>query len=203
MLLVSGTIVGSSASRGFEANVLTCGTMKNFHILSCLTLLLAAAACKTEPTSPEQTFRLTATLSGSKGCVVNAPDTVYRSAGLFTGDQPNKFVSTYNTFYHGFWCWVSVDGGVSEKSGAANIFVAFSGNTFGKPLAVGNYGIRFDILEDTPAMMATVRFQALNLNGDEYRPLDNSSGSIVVDSTADGTRTIRIDVPVIRYSYHL
>ena len=59
------------------------------------------------------------------------------------------------------------------------------------------------ILDDTPPMMATMRFQALNLNGDEYRPLDGAPGSIVVDSAADGTRTVHVDLQVIRYSYHL
>jgi hypothetical protein len=95
---------------------------------------------------------------------------------------------------------VSVDGGKSESHGAANMYVIFSGNTLGKPLAVGSYGIRFDILEDTPPMMASIRFQSLQLNGDEYRPLDNAPGSIVVDSAADGTRTVHVDLQVVRYS---
>jgi hypothetical protein len=121
--------------------------------------------------------------------------------GNITGDVPKKFVSTYNANYHGFSCWVSVDGGVSEKSGAGFFNVIFSGNTLGKPLAVGSYGVRFVILDDTPPMMATIRFKTLLLNGDEYRPMDNAPGSIVVDSTADGTRNIHVDLQAIRYSY--
>ena len=172
-------------------------------LLSLTLVVLVAAACAKEPTAPANTFHISATLSGANGCTVSAPDTVYRSAGLFSGDQPKKFVSTFDNYYHGFWCWVSVDGGVSEKAGAGNIYVVFSGNTFGKPLAVGNYGVRFDILDTTPPMMASIRFQALNLNGDEYRPVDNAPGSIVVDSASDGTRTVHINLDVVRYSYHL
>jgi hypothetical protein len=133
---------------------------------------------------------------------VNAPDNVYSSVNNFYGDKPNKFVSTYDANYHGFSCWVSVDGGKSEAQGAGFFNVVFSGNTLGKPLAVGNYGVKFEILDTTPPMMATVRFKTLNLNGDEYRPVDNAVGSIVVDSTADGTRNIHVDIQAIRFSFN-
>jgi hypothetical protein len=175
--------------------------MRSF--LSPLIITLIAAACAKEPTAPAPAFHITATISGSNGCTVNAPDAIYSSSGVFNGDQPKKFVSTYDKNYHGFWCWVSVDGGASERLGAGNFFLAFSGNTLGKPLAVGKYGISFDMLDDTPPMTASVRFQTLNLNGDEYRALDNAAGSVVVDSAADGTRTVHVDLQVVRYSYHL
>ena len=50
-------------------------------------------------------------------------------------------------------------------------------------------------------MNASIRFKSLYLNGDEYRPLDTSVGTIVVDSTADGTRNIHIDIQAFRFSY--
>jgi hypothetical protein len=62
--------------------------------------------------------------------------------------------------------------------------------------------VKFEILDNTAPMMATIRFKTLNLNGDEYRPLDNAAGSIVVDSTADGTRNIHVDLQAIRFSYN-
>src|SRR6187549_411836 len=103
--------------------------------LSLAFIALVTSACAKEPTAPTaQTFHITATVAGATGCTVNAPDTVYHSVGNFSGDQPKKFVSTFDTYYHGFWCWVSVDGGKSEAAGAANLYVVFSGNTFGKPL---------------------------------------------------------------------
>lgn len=171
--------------------------------LSALAVLAVVAGC-VEPTAAPapQTFHLSATLSGANGCTVNAPDNVYYSTGLFFGDQPKKFVSTFDKNYHGFGCWVAVDGH-SEAQGAANLYVVFSGNTFGKPLAVGTYGVRFEVLDDTPAQMATIRFQSLNLGNDELRPLDNAAGSIVVDSASDGTRSVHIDLQVIRYTYAL
>ena len=168
-------------------------------------LLLAVAACKVETTTPANPtmYHITATVTGANTCSVTAPDNTYSSINNITGDQPKKFVSTYDKNYHGFSCWVSVDGGVSEKLGAGFFNVVFSGNTLGKPLAVGSYKVRFELLDETPPMNATIRFKTLNLNGDEYRPLDNSTGTIVVDSTADGTRSIRVDLQTFRFSYGL
>jgi hypothetical protein len=173
-------------------------------ILPLVTLLLVASGCKVETTAPAtpDTYHITATISGANTCSVNAPDHVYTSVNNITGDKPRNFVSTYDANYHGFSCWVSVDGGVSEKLGAGFFNVIFSGNTLGKPLAVGSYGVKFEILDNTPPMMATIRFKTLNLNGEEYRPLDNAAGSIVVDSTADGTRNIHVDLQAIRFSYN-
>ena len=175
--------------------------MRSF--VPALTLLFAASGCKMESTTPPAptTYHITAAVTGANTCVVNAPDNVYSSTNNITGDVPKKFVSTYDKNYHGFSCWVSVDGGVSEKLGAGFFNVIFSGNTLGKPLAVGNYGVKFELLDETPPMNATIRFKTMNLNGDEYRPLDNAVGSIVVDSTADGTRNIHVDLQAIRFSY--
>lgn len=168
-----------------------------------LVVLLAVSGCKVESTTPQAptTYRIQATITGENTCSVTAPDNVYTSVGLITGDVPRKFVSTFNKNYHGFSCWVSVDGGQSERLGAGFFNVIFSGNTLGQPLAVGSYGIRFELLDETPPMMATIRFKTLLLNGDEYRPLDNAVGSIVVDSTADGTRNIHVDLQAFRFSF--
>ena len=173
-------------------------------IFPALAVLLAASGCKVvEPTTPVDPtmYHITATITGSNTCSVTAPDNNYSSINNITGDLPRKFVSTYDRNYHGFSCWVSVDGGVSEKLGAGFFNVIFSGNTLGKPLAVGSYKLKFEVLDETPPMNATIRFKTLKLNGDEYRPLDTSAGSIVVDSTTDGTRNIHIDLQAFRFSY--
>jgi hypothetical protein len=173
-------------------------------IFPALAVLLAASGCKvaesTTPLDPTM-YHITATISGSNACTVTAPDNTYSSVNNITGDLPKKFVSTFDRNYHGFSCWVSVDGGVSEALGAGFFNVIFSGNTLGKPLAVGTYKPKFEILDETPAMYASIRFKTLELNGDEYRPLDTSIGSIVVDSTADGTRNIHVDLQAFRFKY--
>lgn len=173
-------------------------------IFPALALILAAAGCKvTDSATPPQPtmYHITAELSGSNTCSVTAPDNVYTSTNNFNlGDKPKKFVSTYNANYHGFSCWVSVDGGKSEALGAGFFNVIFSGNTYGQPLAVGTYKLKFEILDETPPMSASIRFKTLNLNGDEYRPLDTSEGTIVVDSTADGTRNVHVNIQAFRWS---
>lgn len=166
-----------------------------------LALALAAMACKTDSTTtePPVTFHVVATVSGANTCAVSALDKNYASIGQIKGDVPSKFIGTLDKNYHGLSCWVSVDGGQTINGGDAFMNVIFSGNTLGKPLAVGTYGLRFEILDNTPEMMATIRIGSSSIGGDELRPLDNAQGSITVDSTANGTRNIHVDLQAIRY----
>lgn len=173
--------------------------MRSYFVLA---LAVAASGCKIDSTTtaePPVMFHITATISGNNTCAVNALDKSLSSIGQIAGDKPTKFVGTLDKNYHGLSCWVSADGGVSTTGGDGFFNVIFSGNTLGKPLAVGTYGLRFEILDTTPDMMATVRFGSSTIGGDELRPLDDAQGSVMVDSTANGTRTIHVDVQAIRY----
>ena len=169
--------------------------------LVVLGLALAVASCKIEsaPVEPLATFHVVANVTGSNTCSVNALDKSYGSIGQITGDKPTKFISTFNKNYHGFSCWVSADGGVTTNGGDGFLNIVFSGNTLGQPLAVGTYGLRFEILDNTPPMMATIRWGSSSIGGDELRPLDNAEGTITVDSTATGARNIHVDLQAIRY----
>ena len=166
-------------------------------------LALAAFACKTTTTAPEAapTFHVVANVTGVNTCAVNTLDLTFGSIGQITGDVPAKFVGTLDKNYHGLSCWVSVDGGVTTKGGDGFLNIIFSGNNYGKPLAVGTYGLRLEIFDDTPAMMATIRFHPSTLGGDELRPLDNAQGVITVDSTATGSRNIHVDLQATRWHY--
>ena len=168
-----------------------------------LALGLAASACKTDTTAPAAapTFHVAATVTGSNTCAVNTLNLSYGSIGQISGDVPAKFVGTLDKNYHGLTCWVSVDGGVTSNGGDGFLNIVFSGNSFGKPLAVGTYGLRLQILDDTPLMMATIRFHTSSLGGDELRPLDNAVGSITVDSTANGARNIHVNLEATRWRY--
>ncbi|MEP6508206.1 MAG: hypothetical protein ABJC63_08265 [Gemmatimonadales bacterium] len=173
--------------------------MRSYFVLA---LAIAASACKIESTTtaePPVTFHVTATISGNNTCAVNALDKNLSSIGQIKGDTPSKFIGTLDKNYHGISCWVSADGGVTTASGDAFFNVIFSGNNLDKPLAVGRYGLRFEILDSTPKLMATVRFGSSSIGGDELRPLDDAQGSVTVDSTANGTRTIHVDLQAIRY----
>jgi hypothetical protein len=171
--------------------------------LFALTLLVAASACKIESTTQPvdvPLYHVVATVTGSNTCAVSAMDKTYGSIGQVAGDVPSKFIGTLDKNYHGLSCWVSVDGGNTKNGGDAFINIIFSGNNFGKPLAVGTYKLTWLVLDETPPMTATIRFHPSDLDGDELRPLDNAVGSIVVDSAANGARTIHVDLQAIRYS---
>jgi len=77
--------------------------------------------------------------------------------------------------------------------------VLFSGNNFGKPLAVGTYALSREVLDDTPLGFAAVSFRTAFLGVDKLRTMDNAVGSVVVDSTASGARRIRVDAEVVRW----
>ncbi len=174
------------------------------HSYLAVSLLAVVAACKPDSTAPAAvpTLRVVANVSGSNTCSVNTLDASYGSIGQIRGDVPAKFVGTLaDKGYHGFTCWVSTDGGVTANGDNGFINVIFAGNTYGKPLAVGTYGLRLEILDDSPPMTATIRFHPASLGNDELRPLDNAVGSIVVDSTASGVRNIHIDLQAVRWHY--
>ena len=170
-----------------------------------LALAVAASACKTDTaTAPvaAPTYRVLATVSGTNTCAVNSMNQTYGSIGQITGDVPAKFIGTLpDKNYHGLSCWVSVDGGVTTNGGDGFLNIVFAGNDYGQPLAVGTYGLRLEILDDSPPMTATIRFHPSALNGGELRPLDNAVGSIVVDSTANGMRNIHIDLQATIWQY--
>ncbi len=171
-----------------------------------LALVAASSACKmadnTAPFVAAPTYHVKATITGSNTCAVSALDASYGSIGQISGDKPTKFVGTLaDKGYHGFSCWVSTDGGVTANGDNGFINVIFSGNTYGKPLDVGTYGLKLEILDDTPPMKASIRFHPASLSNDELRPLDDAVGSIVVDSTASGVRNIHIDLQATRWHY--
>jgi hypothetical protein len=170
-----------------------------------LALVAVSSACKVDTTAPfvaAPTYHVLATITGTNTCAVNALDVAYGSIGQISGDKPTKFVGTLSDKgYHGFSCWVSTDGGITANGDNGFINVIFSGNTFGQPLQVGTYGLKLDILDDTPPMMASIRFHPASLSNDELRPLDGAVGSIVVDSTASGVRNIHIDLQATRWHY--
>jgi hypothetical protein len=161
--------------------------------------VMACEPTKVSDTAP--TYRLTATVTQNNTCQVSVQDRVYSSVNVVRGDVPKAFIGTLpNATYHGFGCWVSVDGGVSPKDGDGDLVVIFSGNNFGKPLDPGTYPLKLEILDDTPVGFANVTFRPSNLNGDRLTTMDGAQGSVIVTATADGGRMITIDTQVSRYN---
>jgi hypothetical protein len=168
--------------------------------------LLAAAAtlgilgCETSKvTEIAAPYHLTATVTQNNTCNVSVRDLNYSSIGQVRGDTPKAFVGTIaDAGYHGFGCYVAVDG-LSPAKGDGDLIVLFSGNNLGKPLDPGTYTLKREILDDTPLGYANVVFRPSDLNGDKLTTLDNAAGSVVVEATPDGGRRIRIDADVSRW----
>ncbi len=159
--------------------------------------LLVFAGCQenTGPREPLPTFRVQATILETNTCSVNALGKSYSSIGQIRGDVPSQFIGTRaDLAYHGFGCWVATDGGDGD------LVVIFSGSHFGKALEPGTYPLRKELLPDTPVGYASVSFRPSSLeNGHRLRTLDTSVGSVVVEATPTGGRTIRVDVEAVEW----
>lgn len=157
--------------------------------------ILAATGCtESTPLEPVPTLHLSASISGTGECSVSTLNKNYVSFGNQRGDIGAKFVGTVpQDSYHGVGCWVGTAGGDGD------LIIIFSGNTLGKPLDVGTYQLNREILDGLPPMHANVTFRNSDMPGDKLVTLDNSVGSVVVDSTASGARIIRADVEVTRW----
>ena len=167
------------------------------QLLAASVAILGSTACAEKVTVPESqpTVRLTATVTDSNDCTVNVLNTSYQSKGQIRGDVPSRFIGTVaDKSYHGFGCWVATAGGDGD------LIVLFSGNNFGKPLAVGTYTPSLEVLDDTPAMRAQIVFRPSAFGGDKLRTLDNATGNVVVEGTPSGGRIIRVNADVVRWS---
>jgi hypothetical protein len=162
--------------------------------------ILGVAACKTDSVlDVAPTYHLTATVTQNNTCAVSVQDKSYTSIGQVRGDVPKAFVGTIaNQGYHGFGCYVAVDG-LSPAQGDGDLIVLFAGNNLGKPLEPGTYQLRREILDDTPLGNANVTFRPSDLNGDKLTSVDGAKGTITVEATADGGRIIRVDADVSRW----
>ncbi len=172
-------------------------------ILLSASVVVVAAGCMQETSAPGPipTYRLTATATETNSCSVNVQNISYSSIGQIRGDVPSRFIGTVkDKSYHGFGCWVSVGGAITTANGDGDLIILFSGNAFGKPLAVGTYKLSREILDDMPQFYANVTFRPSNLGGDTFTTNKDAQGSVVVDSTANGARRIRADVDVVRWS---
>jgi hypothetical protein len=166
-------------------------------LLAVSIAVLAAAGCKETPTTPlvAPTFHLSATMSDAGVCNVSALNHDYLSVNAQRGDIGANFVGTVpDKTYHGVGCWVGTNGGDGD------LIVIFSGNNLGKPLAVGTYQLKREILDETPPGFANVTFRNSEMLGDKLVSLDGAAGSVVVEATPSGGRIIRTEAELTRWN---
>jgi hypothetical protein len=170
-----------------------------YTILALSAASLGLLGCvENDTTAPElQMSHLSATVTASNTCAVSAMDKQYSSSNSVRGDIPDKFVGTVaDRSYHGFGCWVGSNSVAGEDG---DLIVLFAGNNLGKPLVPGTYSLAHEIYDDTPLGKAAVTFRPSALGGSKLRTLDSSAGSVVVEETPEGGRTVRIEVDVTEW----
>jgi hypothetical protein len=167
-----------------------------FLALSAASLGILGCAENTAP-PPAETFHISATVTASNTCAVTAMDKQYASNNMVRGDLPDKFVGTVaDRSYHGFGCWVGSNSVAGEDG---DLIVLFAGNNLGKPLEPGTYSLAHEIYNDTPLGKAAVTFRPSALGGATLKTLDTSTGSVVVELTPDGGRTVRVEVDAVEW----
>ena len=165
------------------------------QLLALSAIVFAAASCKeaSAPIDPPR-FRVTAVVTDDNKCTVSAMDKTYSSSGQIRGDQPSQFVGTVaDKSYHGFGCVVLAPGTDGD------IIVLFSGNNVGKPLDPGVYPLSQEIVDNTPAGVASVRFNSSDYGPFKLRTRDGAPGSVTVEVTANGGRRIIVDVETVQF----
>jgi hypothetical protein len=157
---------------------------------------IAVVGCK-EAVAPDLTppvYHLSATFTENNTCQVSVLGNEYSSIGQIRGDIPKAFVGTVpDKSYHGFGCWVAKSGGDGD------VIVLFSQNNLGKALEPGTYSLTHNVLDDTPAGMATVTFRTSEIGGDKLTPMEGAQGTVVVEATATGGRIIRVEADLVRW----
>ena len=169
-----------------------------YTILALSAASLGVLSCAEPTAAPEApVYHLSATVTASNTCAVTAMDKQYSSNNSVRGDIPDKFIGTLaDKSWHGFGCWV---GSNSVPGEDGDLIVLFSGNHLGQPLEPGTYPLVHQVLDDTPLGKASIVFRPSALGGATLRSLDTSAGSVVVEETASGGRTVRVEADLVQW----
>jgi hypothetical protein len=160
-------------------------------------VLLGLAACvkvPTDHTAQVEMVPLHAVITSDNRCTVQALGKTFVSVGQLQGAQLPAFTGTLkNDGYHSITCWV---GNTDGSDG--NIIVTFSGNSYQQPFPTGTFRPLFEPPWGVTDKYAGVLFMSSMLKAEQLRTIDESTGSITVETTASGT-TVTVDVTAMRY----
>jgi hypothetical protein len=170
--------------------------MRNIALSSIATILVVAG-CVKETTAPVQleSFPLRATITPDNRCTVEALGKTYTSVGQVRGAVLPGFSGTLvNTGYHSVGCWVAAPDGSD-----GDLVVLFTGDSYQKQFETGTFEPRFEPPFGTTNKFVSVSFTAAILPNERLATVDQSTGTVVVDSNSSGDRTVRVDVTAIKY----
>jgi hypothetical protein len=165
--------------------------------LSFIATILVVAGCAKETTAPVQleSFPLRATITPDNRCTVDALGKTYTSIGQVRGVVLPAFSGTLeNAGYHSVGCWVAASDGSD-----GDLVVLFAGDSYQKQFDTGTFQPRFEPPFGAADKIASVSFRAAILPNERLATVDQSTGSVVVESNSAGNRTVRVDVTAIKY----
>ena len=161
-------------------------------------VLFAFAGCVVQPTDPAaapETFALRATVTPDNKCTVEALGRTYTSIGQVRGAVlPTFSGSLENDGYHAIGCWVANADGTDGE-----LVITFSGNSFQQPFPTGTFEPIFEPPFGSTEKLVSVSFRSSFFPNEKLRTNNGSGGSVVVESSPSGARTIRVDVMTIKY----
>jgi hypothetical protein len=160
-------------------------------------VLIGLAACVKVATDPSQveTFPLRATVTPDNHCTVEALGKTYTSIGQVRGAVlPNFMGSLESDGWHAIGCWVSnVDGSDGD------LVITFSGNSYQQPFPIGSFTPTFEPPFGSAEKIVSVSFRASSYGPEKLKTITESTGTVTVESSATGARTIRVDVTAMKY----
>lgn len=146
------------------------------------------------PTPPEA-IPLRATITADNRCTVETLGRTFTSIGQVRGATlPTFSGSLASEGFHAVGCWVAMADGTD-----GDFVVTFSGNSFQKPFEVGSYLPRFEPPYGSAEKLVSVTFRTVALPNQRLRTIDQSTGAVTIEAGSDGTKTIRVDLSVIKY----
>ena len=172
--------------------------MKTFAFIFTAGLIALSGCVKVSPTAPPadtQLYPLHATVTPDNTCTVQALGKTYTSVGQVVGAAlPSLTGTLQNDGWHAVGCWVSNPDG---SDGSLNI--TFSGNSFQQPFPTGTFKPTFEPPYGSTDKVVSVTFHASTYNAEMLRTIQTSGGSVVVDSSPTGERTIVVDVTAVKF----
>lgn len=146
------------------------------------------------PTPPEM-IPLRATITPDNRCTVETLGRTFTSIGQVRGAVlPTFSGSLVSDGFHGVGCWVAMPDGTD-----GDFVLTFSGNSFQKPFEPGNYLPRFEPPYGSAEKLVSVTFRTVVLPNQRLKTIDQSTGAVTIETAPNGTKTIRVDVSVIKY----
>jgi len=158
---------------------------------------LVATGCVQDLSAPipSETIPLRATITPDNRCTVETLGKTFTSIGQVRGATlPTLTGSLESQGFHAVGCWVAMSDGTD-----GDFVLTFSGDSFQKPFEAGSYLPRFEPPYGSTEKLVSVVFRTQALPDHRLRTIDQSTGTVTIETGPGGAKTIRVDLSVIKF----